>query len=191
MESTTLSARAYTITLCLTLAATALFVATGGAVFSQIARSLSGWGLGPDRVLRSALFLNIALIILSWRRHRALGEELAKQAKARLVAEQRASDWARTDQLTGFPNRAGLEAVVSQALSDSAAGRDGLALLKLVLNDFDHIRDCHGSLVYYCRGNRNRRNDDYCPKIRQVQRTGLPLRPSAKCRGSAQIDWAG
>ena len=60
------------VALGIAFAAIIMFVGTGSSVLVSIARSISGHGVGPDKMLTNALLLNIALIIFGWRRYREL-----------------------------------------------------------------------------------------------------------------------
>jgi hypothetical protein len=64
-------------------------------------RSLLGQSTAPDRMLVSALLLNIALIIFGWRRYRELNREIAERRRA----ENQSRLLAATDPLTQCLNR--------------------------------------------------------------------------------------
>lgn len=128
------------VTLCITIAATVLFVVTGGMVLGDVVRAHAGHGLGPDRMLVNALLLNIALILLGWRRYRELEEEV----RERRAAEAYARALAGTDPLTGCLNRRHLASAVG-ALVDTAAERGrAVAFVVIDLDNFKQVNDLNG-----------------------------------------------
>lgn len=130
------------ITLGTATAAIILFVGTGGAVLSQMAQSLQGIGVPPDRLLVSALLLNIALIIFSWRRHRRLEDEVTERRKA----EEHARRLSDTDALTGGLNRRSLGPSAELLKSQAEARGQVLAVLVVDIDNFKHINDYNGHL---------------------------------------------
>ena len=82
-------------------AAIALFVAIGGQVGAQAVRTFLGYSEGTDQIMVTALLLNIALILLTWRRTNALSDEIHVYR----AAEVRAQHLAMTDPLTNLFNR--------------------------------------------------------------------------------------
>lgn len=124
------------------IAATAIlmFVATGGAVLPQIVRSLSGYGIGPDRMLVNALLLNIALIIFGWRRYRQLADEV----RERRLAEEQARLLAETDPLTGCLNRRGVYDATNRLIESGRTRGEIVAVLMIDLDNFKQVNDFHG-----------------------------------------------
>ena len=121
-------------------AAITLFVGTGGAVMSSVVASIAHAGIEPDRLLVSALLLNIALILFGWNRYRQLAGEVAH----RRVAEADALRLAETDPLTGFLNRRSLAAAAEGLLAQSRARGEAVAFLMIDLDNFKAINDIHG-----------------------------------------------
>lgn len=131
------------VALGIALAAVILFVATGSSVLPGVVRSLLGIGAGPDKMLSSALLLNIALIIFGWRRYRELTEEISE----RKSAEEKARILSETDPLTGCLNRRAL-ADASETLRYAAHARgQAIAFAMVDLDDFKKINDLSGHLA--------------------------------------------
>ena len=128
------------IALGIAIAAIILFVGTGGAVVPQVVRSLTGYGLGPDKVLVNALLLNIALIIFGWRRYRQLLEEVEQRRNA----EEQARILAETDSLTGCLNRRSLNAAANEMLAGMEGRSKRLAFMMIDLDNFKRINDFNG-----------------------------------------------
>ncbi len=131
------------LALGIVIAAIALFIGTGGAVMSEVVRSLVHAGIEPDRVLISALLLNIALILFGWSRYRQLEGEV----KHRRVAEATARRLAETDPLTGFLNRRSLIEAAESLLAQTAQRGETVAFLMIDLDNFKTINDIHGHSV--------------------------------------------
>ena len=121
-------------------AAIILFVGIGGTVFPQILRAVSGEGTGPDRSLTSALLLNIALVIFSWRRQRMLTLEIAERRKA----EAQAWILAETDPLTGCFNRRSIGDATDRLVSTARARGEEVAFLMFDLDNFKRVNDVNG-----------------------------------------------
>jgi len=131
------------IALGITIAAIILFVGTGGPVVSNAVASFRGAQVEPNSVAASALLLNIALILFSWRRHGQLCHEVAERRRA----EEHARQLAETDALTGCINRHSLPGAVA-ALTDQANKRDEIiAFVMIDLDNFKQVNDCHGHLA--------------------------------------------
>ena len=122
------------------VAAILLFIGTGGNVMQAVVRALIGIGGGPDRVLATALVLNIALILFGWRRYNDLNREI----RERTEAEQRARYLADTDPLTGFLNRRALLVSGQRMIAEAAVEKREVALFLLDLDHFKTVNDIHG-----------------------------------------------
>ena len=131
------------VTLGIAAAAIILFVGTGGQVLPQIMRAWQGIGDRPDNVLINALLLNIALILLGWRRYK----ELTQEIDASRVAEQEARLLAEIDPLTGCLNRRSLTPATDILIEDSARQGQALALIMIDLDNFKQINDLNGHKV--------------------------------------------
>jgi diguanylate cyclase (GGDEF)-like protein len=122
------------------VAAVLLLVATGGAVLPSAVHSLLGDSTAPDRVLVSALLLNIALIIFGCRRYRELTREIAERRRA----EDQARLLAATDPLTQCLNRRSM-IEATEALRTAAAERgEAIAYCMIDLDNFKQINDMYG-----------------------------------------------
>ena len=99
-------------------AALAMFVAIGGSVGTQMVRQIIGTSKGADQAMVSALMLNIALILLIWRRTTVLSDEVDVYRQA----EVRAQHMAMTDPLTNLFNRRAIKEKTTE-LSARAARR--------------------------------------------------------------------
>jgi hypothetical protein len=83
------------------IVALSMFIYIGGSVGSQMVRQLIGTSQGTDQAMVTALLLNIALIMMIWRRTSILGQEINVYRQA----EVRAQHMAMTDPLTNLFNR--------------------------------------------------------------------------------------
>jgi diguanylate cyclase (GGDEF)-like protein len=127
----------------ITAAAIVLFVVIGSIVLSTVVRQVSGGDAHLDRPLVIALMLNIALILIGWRRHRdllgVLGSESAVEARARELASR--------DALTGFLTRRGLAADGASMIVAVRRRQKAVAMLMLDLDHFKGVNDLHGHAV--------------------------------------------
>lgn len=121
-------------------AAIIMFVGIGGSVLSQTVRSMLGTGGSPDRLLTSALLLNIALIIFGWRRYRELTEEVSE----RRSAEEQARVLAETDPLTGCLNRRSIGPATDRLIAATQDGGEAVAFIMVDLDKFKQINDVNG-----------------------------------------------
>ncbi|WP_157088483.1 GGDEF domain-containing protein, partial [Bradyrhizobium jicamae] len=92
-----------------------------------------------DDIIFVAFFLCVALTIFSFRRYR----DLARETKARAIAEGEARDLARHDPLTGLPNRRLFDEKLDACLG-LARDTHQVAVLLLGLDGFRRIKDRHG-----------------------------------------------
>lgn len=128
------------LTAAITIAAVLLFVGIGSTVLSNMLKEYLGGYAPTEPSLVIALLLNIALILIGWRRHRDLSQEIS----VRTAAEERAHELAALDPLTGFLNRRSL-AEGGAAMFAQASGRHkAMALIMLDLDHFKTVNDMHG-----------------------------------------------
>ena len=114
-----------------------LFIALGGKVLPEAIRTLV-WGDGAvTPLLGTALILNVALILFTWRRCKELSEHRA----AREAAEERALTLAASDFTTGLLNRGALTEA-AELLFPKAEG--DIALMVIDLDHFKKINDHYG-----------------------------------------------
>jgi len=131
------------VTGAITVAAILMFVGTGSAVLSRIVENYTTGSPLPDQTLVIALLLNIALILIGWRRHSSLATEVLVRA----AAEQRAQQLAARDPLTGFLNRRSFPEDGAAALTRAHKQGKALALLMLDLDHFKMVNDMHGHTI--------------------------------------------
>jgi diguanylate cyclase (GGDEF)-like protein len=117
-----------------------MFVWIGGPVVSEAVRWLVGGGGTPDRILTSALLLNIALIIFGWRRYNELTQEVGERRRA----EEQARLLADTDPLTGCLNRRSIGPATDQLIATAAQSRESVAFVMVDIDNFKQINDIHG-----------------------------------------------
>ncbi|ARS26071.1 diguanylate cyclase/phosphodiesterase [Sphingomonas sp. KC8] len=142
-KATVLSARRDLITGGIVFAAIILFAGNGSAVVRQFVDTVTGVGDGADRVLTTALLLNIALLLFGWRRYRDLQHEVVE----RVAAEQRANSLAASDPLTGLLNRRSLADQGAALLETATARGRAVVVLMIDLDHFKTINDLHGHSV--------------------------------------------
>jgi diguanylate cyclase (GGDEF)-like protein len=95
----------------------------------------------PDKAYLSAGFL-LSLFCVGCIE---LSKTVHERMKAQLLAEHQLSLLARTDYLTGLPNRASFDAHGTAQLQDALAGRrSGFALALIDLDGFKSVNDAHG-----------------------------------------------
>ncbi len=125
------------------VAATILFIGTGGSAMTQLVRNLGGTGGRVDTILQTALILNIALILFAWRRYRDLRAEIEDRAKA----ENRAQTLAATDPLTGFLNRRSITDEGAELIAEAERRQKSVAFFMLDLDHFKNVNDVHGHVT--------------------------------------------
>ena len=128
------------IALGITLAALVMFVGTGGQVLPSLLAASAGFGLGPDRLLKTALLLNIALIVFGWRRY----NEMRDQMQERCKAEEKARLLAETDPLTGCLNRRTINTAADCLIATAHARGEAAGVLMIDLDHFKQVNDLGG-----------------------------------------------
>ena len=121
-------------------AAIAMFVAIGGQVGTQMVRQLVGTSQGADQAMVTALLLNIALILLTWRRTSALSDEVDVYRQA----EVRAQHLAITDPLTNLFNRRAIKEKTTELSARAARRGKSIAFMMVDLDGFKKINDLYG-----------------------------------------------
>jgi diguanylate cyclase (GGDEF)-like protein len=121
-------------------AALALFVAIGGQLGSQIVRTFMGYSEGTNQIMVTALLLNVALILLTWRRTNALSDEIQVYRQA----EVRAQHLAMTDPLTNLYNRRAFKEKTSEMIARASRLGKSIAFLMIDLDGFKKVNDTYG-----------------------------------------------
>lgn len=121
-------------------AAIVMFVVIGGQVGAQTVRTLVGNSTGADQVMVTALLLNIALILLIWRRTSALSDEIDVYRQA----EVRAQHLAMTDPLTNLFNRRAIKEKTLELSARASRRGKSIAFLMIDLDGFKKINDLYG-----------------------------------------------
>jgi diguanylate cyclase (GGDEF)-like protein len=128
------------VALGVAIAAIVMFVGIAGPVMSQIVEAMVGNGVGPDRLLTTALLLNIALVIFGWRRYRELTQEVTERRKA----ETQARLLAETDPLTDCLNRRSIGKATDDLIAAAAGRGEIVSFLMVDLDNFKQVNDLHG-----------------------------------------------
>jgi diguanylate cyclase (GGDEF)-like protein len=124
----------------LMVAALAMFIALGGSVGTEMVRQIIGRSNGADQVMVTALLLNIALILLIWRRTTALSDEVDVYRKA----EVRAQHLAITDPLTNLFNRRAIKEKTAELSARASRRGKSIAFMMIDLDGFKKINDLYG-----------------------------------------------
>jgi diguanylate cyclase (GGDEF)-like protein len=131
------------LTGAISVASILMFVGIGSSVLSTTLKYYVEGGNPVGQPLVIALLLNVALILLGWRRNQALSIEVSERA----AAEERAQHLAARDPLTGFLNRRSLaEDGAAMFLSAKTRGK-AMALLMLDLDHFKTVNDVNGHAI--------------------------------------------
>jgi len=125
-----------------TVAAIILFLGTGSSAITDALAKFSGNIENVDRILSTAVILNIALLLFGWRRYLDLQREVSE----RTAAEERAHVLAARDPLTGLLNRRSLLEQGTAMLASVDHGR-AVAVLMIDIDHFKTVNDLHGHSV--------------------------------------------
>lgn len=117
-----------------------LFVFLGGSVGAQLVKQYLGQNATTDQAMVSALLLNIALILLIWRRTSALSSEVDVYKQA----EVRAKHLAITDPLTNLFNRRAVKEKTTELTTRASRRGKSVAFMMLDLDGFKKINDLYG-----------------------------------------------
>ena len=118
--------------LTLIFAALITFVYIGGSVGTQLVKQYFGQGATTDQAMVSALLLNIALILLIWRRTSVLSEEVDVYRQA----EVRAQHLAITDPLTNLFNRRAIKEKTADLTARASRRGKSVAFMMIDLDGF-------------------------------------------------------
>lgn len=120
--------------------ALATFVYIGGSVGTQLVKQHFGQGATTDQAMVSALLLNIALILLIWRRTSVLSEEVDVYRQA----EVRAQHLAITDPLTNLFNRRAIKEKTAELTTRASRRGKSVSFMMIDLDGFKKINDLYG-----------------------------------------------
>jgi diguanylate cyclase (GGDEF)-like protein len=96
-----------------------------------------------DGVAVAALFLNIALILFSWRRYREARSEMIKRAEA----EEQARMLSSRDQLTDLLLRHAMAEKAPELIARARAAGKSVAMLVINLDRFKNVNEVYGHLA--------------------------------------------
>lgn len=122
------------------ISAIIMFVVIGGSVGTQMVRQIFGESNGADQAMVTALLLNIALILLIWRRTSALSEEVDVYRQA----EVRAQHMAMTDPLTNLFNRRAVKDKTAELSARASRRGKSIAFMMVDLDGFKKVNDLYG-----------------------------------------------
>jgi diguanylate cyclase (GGDEF)-like protein len=117
-----------------------MFVYLGGTVGTQMVRQYVGSAPGTDQAMVSALLLNIALILLIWRKTSSLSGEVDVYRQA----EVRAKHLAITDPLTNLFNRRAIKEKTTELNIRASRRGKSIAFMMIDLDGFKKINDLYG-----------------------------------------------
>lgn len=121
-------------------AALMMFVYVGSTVGIQIIRNIIGNSEGADQIMGAALILNVALILMIWRRTTSLSDEVDVYRQA----EVRAQHLAMTDPLTNLFNRRAVKEKTTELSARASRRGKSIAFLMIDLDGFKKINDLYG-----------------------------------------------
>ena len=124
----------------ITIMALILFVIIGGQVGAQAVRSYLGSGESTNQIMVTALLLNLALILLTWRRTNALSDDIHVYRQA----EARAQHLAITDPLTNLFNRRAIKDRTAELSARASRRGKSVAFLMIDLDGFKKVNDIYG-----------------------------------------------
>ncbi len=127
------------VTLGIAMAAILLLVGTGSTWAQSV--FVPGFDIARSHaVVASSLVLNIALVLLCWRRYRDLADEILR----RKSGEERALDMAQRDSLTGLLNRRAITEQGTAALTQWPGRGDLVAAYMIDIDSFKSVNDLFG-----------------------------------------------
>ncbi len=115
-----------------------MFLGTGGYVSADLARMGSS-----DGVAVAALFLNVALILFSWRRYREARNEMLMRA----TAEEQARKLSSRDQLTNLLLRHAMAERAADFIAAARAEGNSVAMLTINLDRFRNVNEVYGHVA--------------------------------------------
>lgn len=127
-EASPAAERGDRITMAVLVCAVLLFVGTGGVVAGNAVRALAGLPHHFGAAILVPLLLNVALLLIAWRRARPARERVSAATMRRGALPT------SRDPLTGVLNRRSLGEQGAAMLADAARRRRGLALIAVEVN---------------------------------------------------------
>ncbi|HMT44818.1 MAG TPA: EAL domain-containing protein [Chakrabartia sp.] len=125
------------------MAGTILFVKNAGRMVGYIFGAIDGLQFARGNSFLIAVSLNLALLMIGWRRYRDLSHEVQE----RKAAEERAVHLSSRDPLTGLLNRRSLCEAGTELLARAKVGQKAVAVILIDLDHFKNVNDVHGHSV--------------------------------------------
>ena len=138
-SSSVVNARRDALVLAILISAVMLLVWNGGMLFRDLQFADARVG-STARIAGTALMLNVALILFSWRRY----VDLHHESERRQDSEARAALIATTDPLTGLLNRRGFADRAERLTGPACESVQQVVLFSIQLNRFKGINDRFG-----------------------------------------------
>lgn len=106
--------------------------------FAQFAEQHESWQL--DEIVSTILIAGLAGFIYAVRRM----QDMSREVRLRIAAENESTRLAYTDTVTGLPNRRGFELHLEEALRSGGGERRSFSLMLIDLDNFKYVNDVHG-----------------------------------------------
>lgn len=125
---------------CIVVATAMLLIANSVALYDAFTHPYNEQVQRATQLTLVAFILNVALLMLGWRRYRRMKRQIQSYA----VAEKHAAKLAVTDPLTGFYNRRALKELTDDLISNCAEEDRAVAFMLIDVDDFKQINDIQG-----------------------------------------------
>jgi diguanylate cyclase (GGDEF)-like protein len=140
---TRISAREDVLSGAIAASAMVIFLGSATLAVSPVLNSTLSAGGGADRIAAVALFLNLALVLFAWARHR----EVKKQLRARLQAERECHLLRTRDLDTELLNRNSLRERGTVLVEAARQDRGNVALLVVSLDGLKKMNEIYGEAI--------------------------------------------